>query len=64
MNCMIVSGGVYNSKRIQAHDEGDGHPKSLEYISQSPDCERAPICRLDDRERVESYRPRKHLRQT
>lgn len=27
-------------KRIGTHDEGDGHPKPLENISQGPDCKR------------------------
>lgn len=48
-------------KRVEAHDEGDGHPKPLEHISQGPDCKRIGVGGFDDRKCVKSYGSHKHL---
>lgn len=49
-------------KGIEAHNEGDGHPKPLEHISQGPDSKRTRICGFDDGKRIESYRSYEHLK--
>lgn len=59
---MVVTGGATTVKKIAAHDEGDGHPKRLEHVSQDPDCKRTRVRGFDDRKRIKSYGSHEHLK--